>query len=70
MIDSGCGISEENLGRLFTPFFTTKAAGAGTGLGLSTVQFIAHRHGGRVDVSSTVGDGTTVKVSWPGRPSP
>ncbi|MBL8956777.1 MAG: GAF domain-containing sensor histidine kinase [Myxococcaceae bacterium] len=65
VIDCGRGIAEADLRRLFTPFFTTKAPGAGTGLGLSTVQFIAQRHGGRVDVSSALNDGTTVRVFWP-----
>jgi PAS domain S-box-containing protein len=58
--DTGDGISPESLGRIFEPFYTTKAAG--TGLGLSICRDIVERMGGRIDVASTVGAGTTFTV--------
>jgi two-component system NtrC family sensor kinase len=63
--DTGCGISEENLGKLFTPFFTTKALGKGTGLGLSIVYGIIKMHRGQIAVQSQVGHGTTFTVTLP-----
>jgi two-component system NtrC family sensor kinase len=65
--DSGCGIPDENLGRLFTPFFTTKGPGRGTGLGLSIVYGIIKMHRGQITVHSRVGQGTTVTVALPQR---
>jgi len=65
--DTGCGIPEENLGKLFTPFFTTKALGKGTGLGLSIVYGIIKMHRGQISVQSQVGQGTTFTVSLPVR---
>lgn len=66
--DTGPGISAEVLERVFEPFFTTKAPGEGTGLGLSVTYGIAQDHGGRVDVSSTVGAGTTFSIVLPEAP--
>jgi len=60
--DTGCGISKENMGKLFTPFFTTKAKGKGVGLGLAVVHGIIERHKGRIKVQSEVGKGTTFSV--------
>ena len=51
--------------RAFEPFFSTKAEGEGSGLGLATVQRIAKRHGGFVTVQSAPGEGTTVSVFFP-----
>ena len=65
MADTGRGISEENLGKLFTPFFTTKPLGKGTGLGLSIVYGIIKMHCGQIQVSSQVGKGTTFTVTLP-----
>ena len=65
--DSGCGIPEENLGRLFTPFFTTKGPGRGTGLGLSIVYGIIKMHRGQITVQSREGEGTTFTVLLPQR---
>jgi signal transduction histidine kinase len=65
--DSGIGIPKENLSRIFDPFFTTKPAGEGTGLGLSVSFGIVSRHGGRIDVTSQVGKGSTFTVLLPVR---
>ena len=63
--DTGYGIPEENLGKLFTPFFTTKALGKGTGLGLSIVYGIIKMHRGQITVQSQIGQGTTFTVTLP-----
>ena len=63
--DTGRGIEKENLGKLFTPFFTTKPIGKGTGLGLSIVYGIIKMHRGQIQVSSQVGKGTTFTVTLP-----
>jgi two-component system NtrC family sensor kinase len=63
--DSGCGIAPENLNRIFEPFFTTKPVGSGTGLGLSLSYGIVKKHGGRIDVASIPGAGTTFTVRLP-----
>jgi len=63
--DSGEGIPEENLRRIFDPFFTTKPVGKGTGLGLSLSYGIVKKHGGRIEVDSTVGVGTRFRVIVP-----
>lgn len=62
-IDQGCGISEENQNRIFDPYFTTKSAGSG--LGLASCHSIIGKHGGRIDVHSAVGKGTTFTVYLP-----
>lgn len=63
--DDGSGISEENLRRIFNPFFTTRPGG--TGLGLPAVRRIARAHGGRVEVSSTPPKGSTFTIYLPVR---
>ena len=63
--DNGCGIPEENLPRIFTPFFTTKEVGDGTGLGLSITHGIIQDHGGRLQVESIAGQGTCFRVILP-----
>jgi signal transduction histidine kinase len=60
--DQGMGISEENLKNIFQPFFTTKGAMTGIGLGLSVVKDIIALHHGYVGIESKVGQGTKVTV--------
>jgi two-component system, cell cycle sensor histidine kinase and response regulator CckA len=61
--DKGRGISEENLARIFNPFFTTRSGG--TGLGLPAVRRIVRAHGGRVEVKSVLGEGSTFTIYLP-----
>ncbi len=63
--DTGHGISQEILDRIFDPFYTTKAVGKGSGLGLSTVLAIAHKQGGFVRVDTEVGKGSVFSVFLP-----
>lgn len=63
--DSGHGIPEELHDRVFEPFFTTKERHSGTGLGLAVVHGIVSEHGGRIELDSSVGVGTTFTVSLP-----
>jgi two-component system NtrC family sensor kinase len=63
--DTGCGIPENIRSRIFEPFFTTKPVGVGTGLGLSVCALVAERTGGRIEVHSEVGVGSTFTVRLP-----
>jgi two-component system NtrC family sensor kinase len=63
--DTGSGISEELLGRIFLPFFTTKDINEGTGLGLSVVHGIVTAHRGTIDVRSQPGRGTCFEIRLP-----
>jgi PAS domain S-box-containing protein len=63
--DSGCGISKENIKKLFTPFFTTKDVGMGTGLGLATSYRILESWGGSIKVESQQDSGSTFSVFLP-----
>lgn len=60
--DSGTGIPPDIIARIFDPFFTTKQVGEGTGLGLSISYGIIEKHGGRIEVESTVGKGTRFTI--------
>jgi two-component system NtrC family sensor kinase len=63
--DTGIGIPPENMTKIFDPFFTTKDVGRGTGLGLAVCYGILSDHGGRLDVRSSVGTGTTFTITLP-----
>ena len=65
VIDTGEGISKENIRQIFDPFFTTKDVGEGTGLGLSTVYGIVHQTGGHIQVDSAPGEGAAFTVYLP-----
>jgi signal transduction histidine kinase len=65
--DDGCGIGPESLGKIFDPFYTTKAGHGGSGLGLSVSLGIVERHGGRIEVESEPGEGTAFEVFLPVR---
>jgi nitrogen-specific signal transduction histidine kinase len=65
--DTGCGIPQENMRKLFTPFFTTKAKEKGVGLGLAVVHGIILGHQGRIEVQSKEGEGTTFTIYLPMR---
>ncbi len=62
--DTGCGITEESLVKIFDPFFTTKE-NRGTGLGLSVSYGIVKNHGGNIEVTSTLGEGTVFTIELP-----
>ena len=64
--DTGSGISQENVKKIFNPFFTTKPAGKGTGLGLSISYGIVECFEGRINVEIKVGAGTTFTILLPG----
>ncbi len=63
--DTGSGIPEADLEHIFDPFFTTKSAGEGNGLGLMVAKGIVDDHGGRLDVTSTEGEGTEFRIALP-----
>jgi signal transduction histidine kinase len=65
--DSGPGVALEHRSRLFQPFFTTRPAGEGTGLGLTLVRRIVTKHGGRIELHSPPGAGATFTVALPSR---
>jgi two-component system, NtrC family, sensor kinase len=63
--DTGCGITPENINKLFTPFFTTKKEVKGVGLGLAVSYGIIQRHQGKIQVKSKEGAGTTFSIYLP-----
>ena len=62
-VDTGCGMTEETLSRVFDFFFTTKPEG--TGLGMAIARGVIESHGGTVALASTPGEGTRVTVTLP-----
>ena len=64
-IDTGQGIGPRDLERIWEPFYTSKAEGKGTGLGLPICRRIVEDHGGTIGIDSKVGEGTTVSVVLP-----
>jgi C4-dicarboxylate-specific signal transduction histidine kinase len=68
--DSGTGIPADVLPRIFEPFFTTKTAGEGTGLGLDICKALIEKHGGRIEVTTALGDGTTFHIWIPAEERP
>jgi two-component system NtrC family sensor kinase len=68
--DTGCGIPDDNLTKIFNPFFTTKQIGHGTGLGLAISYGIVKMHKGQITVSSQVGVGSTFVITLPRRLTP
>jgi len=65
LTDTGEGISENSVHRVFEPFFTTKEIGKGTGLGLSQIHGFAEQAGGRAEIRSRQGEGTTLTITLP-----
>jgi signal transduction histidine kinase len=63
--DTGHGIREEDMDKIFLPFFTTKEVDEGTGLGLSVVYGIVNEHGGRIEVDSKEGQGSHFEIKFP-----
>lgn len=68
--DNGTGMDARTLEHIFEPFFTTKSAGEGTGLGMAISQQIISQHGGRIDISSELNQGTTFIIKLPLTSSP
>jgi len=64
VIDTGCGIDQEHLTKIFDPFYTTKAPGEGTGLGLSTAYGLVKENKGNISVTQTGSEGTTFLLEF------
>jgi len=63
--DQGAGIADKDIANIFEPFYSTKEAGSGTGLGLAVVYGIVNNHNGKVEVEKTSAEGTTFKIVFP-----
>ena len=64
--DNGCGMTQQQIGQAFEPFYTTKVPGRGTGLGLAVSYGLVEQQGGHIRITSTPGHGTTVTILLPG----
>ncbi len=65
VVDDGCGMDEETIKQIFEPYFSTKKRGVGTGMSLAAAEGIVKGHGGSIEVSSAVGEGTTFELLFP-----
>jgi signal transduction histidine kinase len=63
--DTGCGLTKDQLSRIFRPFYTTKTNGKGAGLGLSVCKTIIEEFDGTIDLGSKVGEGTVITINIP-----
>ena len=63
--DNGCGMSEDTIAHMFDPFYTTKEVGKGTGMGMTLVYAMVSDHGGKIEVNSILGTGTTIRCLLP-----
>lgn len=63
--DNGVGIPEENINKVFDPFFTTREVGAGKGLGLSEAYGIVQKHNGEIEIKSKEKEGTEIVITLP-----
>jgi signal transduction histidine kinase/CheY-like chemotaxis protein len=63
--DTGCGMDDATKARIFDPFFTSKAPGRGTGLGLHSVDDVVRRTHGSIEVESRIGHGSSLSITWP-----
>lgn len=63
--DNGCGMNEDTIAHMFDPFYTTKEVGKGTGMGMTLVYAMVSDHGGKIEVNSTLGTGTTIRCLLP-----
>ncbi|WP_254633683.1 sensor histidine kinase, partial [Pantoea sp. GbtcB22] len=68
VIDHGCGMSAEVREQVFEPFFSTKAIGSGSGLGLSMVFGFVRQSGGQIELETAPGQGTTLRLLLPHAP--
>ncbi|KJR98461.1 MAG: histidine kinase [Desulfobulbaceae bacterium BRH_c16a] len=68
IIDNGCGMSEAELGKIYEPFYSTKTKSGGTGLGLSITYGLIQELGGRIEVTSRLGEGTSFTITLPLKP--
>ena len=67
--DTGCGIPEAHLSKIFDPFYTTRRGSGGTGLGLAIAYKLVEEHGGVISVTSKLDVGTTFSITLPVRPA-